>query len=63
MEVGAKRYVDALLDEDTYKSGVFNASRKGMTGPVVDQMVFADYLANELYQDQANEVLRKFIPQ
>lgn len=33
MEVGAKRYVDALL-EDTYKSGVLYASRKGMTGPV-----------------------------
>jgi hypothetical protein len=27
---GAKRYVDVLTDEETYKSGVFYASIKGV---------------------------------
>ena len=61
LEVGAKRYVDALMDEDHYKSGVFYASKKGATGPTVDQVIYCDYLAYEAYQDNANTAIHKFI--
>ena len=60
-EVGAKRYVDALLDETTYKTGIFFASKNGMAGEVCDQVIHLDYLANEQYQDNANKALHRFI--
>ena len=61
LEVGAKRHVDGLNDE-SYKSGVFYASKKPvLTGPLVDQgTIFAD-LNNETYQDNANEAIHRFI--
>ncbi len=60
LEVGAKRYVDGLYDE-AYKSGVFYASKKGVTGPVIDQgELFAD-LHDERIQDNAHEAIRGFI--
>ena len=40
VDVGAKRYVDAVLGEnsmDTYKSGTFVASKKGTSGKLMDQ--------------------------
>jgi NAD(P)-dependent dehydrogenase (short-subunit alcohol dehydrogenase family) len=60
-EVGAKRYIDALVDEKTYRTGVFYASKKDMSGEVCDQFLHADYLTNEEYQDNANTALHKFI--
>lgn len=60
VEVGAKRYVDAL-NHASYKSGVFYASKKGMSGPVADQgTLFAD-LNNQVFQDNANEAIHRFI--
>ncbi|WP_136806212.1 SDR family NAD(P)-dependent oxidoreductase [Desulfosediminicola flagellatus] len=60
VEVGAKRFVDALLDE-SYKSGVFYASKEGITGPVGDQSeIFAD-LANEIIQNNASEAIHRFL--
>lgn len=42
VDVGAKRYVDALNDA-SYKSGVFYASKKGTSGLIADQgTLFAD---------------------
>ena len=61
LETGAKRYVDALLLEDEYKTGTFYASKKGTTGPVVDQAELMDVFKNESYQDHADEALHKFI--
>jgi NAD(P)-dependent dehydrogenase (short-subunit alcohol dehydrogenase family) len=60
LETGAKRYVDALQD-DQYKSGGFYASEDGrMTGPIVEQAtVFAD-LGNPAFQDNANEAVHRF---
>ena len=60
LEQGAKRFVDVLFDE-SYKSGVFYASKTGTAGSVVDQgILFAD-LHNETFQDNANEAIHRFI--
>jgi len=61
LEVGAKRYVDALLDDSMYKSGVFYGSKSGLSGELCDQAEFLDYFANEAFQDNANEAIHKFI--
>lgn len=60
LEVGAKRYVDALT-EDSYESGVFYASKKGVTGPVVDQGTIFDDLNKPAVQDNASEAIHRFI--
>ncbi|WP_163338311.1 hypothetical protein [Desulfopila sp. IMCC35008] len=54
VEVGAKQFVDGLLDQ-SYKSGVFYASKEGITGPVGDQSEIFTDLANETIQDNARE--------
>ena len=60
LEVGAKRYIDALKDT-AYKSGTFYASAKGVTGPVVDQgTIFAD-LNDTTIQNNANEAIHRFL--
>jgi NAD(P)-dependent dehydrogenase (short-subunit alcohol dehydrogenase family) len=61
LPVGAKRYVDALVDDDRYQSGVFYASKKGVTGKISDQVSHAAYLADTKYQDNANVALHKFV--
>lgn len=61
VETGAKRYVDALVDDKTYKTGVFYASKEGVSGPLCDQVAFMPEFANKQYQDNANEALHKFI--
>ena len=61
LEKGAKRYVDALLDHSTYQSGVFYASKKGLSGEMSDQSTILDYFVNEAYQDNAYEAIHKFI--
>lgn len=62
VEVGAKRYLDALLEEDRFESGVFYGSKKGISGPTADQVMYADYLADKSFQDHANEAIHMFIP-
>lgn len=60
LEIGAKRFVDALLN-DAYLSGVFYASAKGLTGPIGDQSVlFADF-KNEQFQDNARAAIHRYI--
>lgn len=61
LEVGARRYVDGLSDE-SYKSGVFYASkRRVLTGPVVDQGTIFEDMNIEEIQDNANEAIHRFI--
>jgi NAD(P)-dependent dehydrogenase (short-subunit alcohol dehydrogenase family) len=60
LEVGAKRFVDGLQDE-SYKSGIFYASKSGVTGPIVDQATIFDDLNNHSFQDNANEAIHRFI--
>ncbi|NND05896.1 MAG: SDR family NAD(P)-dependent oxidoreductase [Saprospiraceae bacterium] len=60
VKTGAKRYVDGLLDE-SFKSGVFYASKSGTAGPLADQSkLFAD-LGNERIQDNASDAIHRFI--
>lgn len=61
VEVGAKRYVDALIN-DAYRSGHFYASKgQGVTGPLVDQGEFFSDVDNEQFQDNAWEALHGFV--
>jgi len=61
LSTGAKRFVDAVLEEDTYKSGVFYGSKVGVSGPVGDQAEMWDILKNESAQDNATEALHAFL--
>ena len=61
VETGAKRYVDALMETDTYKTGRFYASKVGASGEVVDQEIHTDVFYKEDYQDNANTTIHKFI--
>jgi hypothetical protein len=61
LDVGAKRFVDAISDE-RYKSGVFYASKEGkLSGDMVDQSTFFTDLNNTSFQDNANEAIHHFI--
>ncbi|NOQ24999.1 MAG: SDR family NAD(P)-dependent oxidoreductase [Bacteroidales bacterium] len=61
LELGAKRFIDGIIDE-SYKSGVFYGSKEPvLTGSVIDQStIFAD-LKNNTFQDNANMAIHKFI--
>ena len=61
LEVGAKRFVDAISDE-RYKSGVFYASKQGkLSGDMVDQSTFFTDLKNTSFQDNADKAIHRFI--
>ena len=61
LEVGAKRFVDAISD-DRYKSGVFYASKEGkLSGDMVDQSTFYTDLKNITFQDNADRAIHRFI--
>jgi NAD(P)-dependent dehydrogenase (short-subunit alcohol dehydrogenase family) len=60
-EKGAQRYVDAMLDENSYHSGIFYASKKGTSGEVVDQATLMPQLQDEEYQKNANAAIHKFV--
>lgn len=62
LDVGAKRFVDGVLDE-SYKSGIFYASKKGTAGAVIDQSTLFTDLSNEKIQDNASEAIHTFIKQ
>ena len=60
LEVGAKRFVDSLTNE-SYRSGVFYASKKGLTGSIGEQSVLFSDLNNTQYQDNARDALSRFL--
>jgi NAD(P)-dependent dehydrogenase (short-subunit alcohol dehydrogenase family) len=61
LDVGAKRFVDAISYE-RYKSGTFYASKEGkLSGAMVDQSAFFTDLTKSSFQDNANEAIHKFI--
>lgn len=62
VDVGAKRYVDVLLDENSiYTSGVWWGSKKGLTGELADQVEHLDLLGKESAQENANAVIHMFL--
>ncbi|QBF81515.1 SDR family NAD(P)-dependent oxidoreductase [Shewanella maritima] len=61
VETGASRYMDAVFNSN-YKSGLFYASRKGLTGELADQAtLFAD-IANQQYQENAYQAIKQLAP-
>lgn len=60
VEAGAKRYVDAIVDE-RYATGVFYGNERKTNGPVTDQTRFFSDLANPAFQDNAREAVRRFL--
>lgn len=60
VDVGAKRFVDALYDEK-YESGHFYASAKGVVGPVIDQSRLFEDLDNQTIQNNATQAIRQFL--
>ena len=60
LDVGAKRFVDGISDEQ-YKSGVFYASKEGkLSGDMVDQSSFFTPLKNTAFQDNADKAIQRF---
>ncbi|CAJ1963735.1 unnamed protein product [Cylindrotheca closterium] len=66
VEEGAKRYIDALMDDETFPTGGFYASKKGSSGPVADQAQaipsFAEYKDTTI-QDKAAQAIHEIINQ
>ncbi len=60
VEVGAKRYIDAITDE-RFKSGVFYGNEHKTAGPVTEQTRFFPELANTAFQDNAREAILGFL--
>lgn len=62
VDVGAERYVDVLLNEDKFKSGVWWGSKKGLTGELADQREhWPEIIGNESAQDNADTVIHNFL--
>ena len=62
VDVGAKRLVDATVD-DTFRSGVFYASAAStLTGPVIDEAGITTDFGDPTIQDHANAAIRRFLP-
>jgi len=62
VDVGAKRYVDVLLNSRDYKSGVWWGSKKGLTGELANQLEhWPEVIGNETAQDNPVTVVRKFL--
>lgn len=59
-DVGAKRFVDALLDT-SYQSGRFYGSKKGISGPIIDQASLFTPLNNQAFQDNAYQAIQRFV--
>ena len=62
VEVGAKRYVDVLLNEDSFKTGIWWGSKQGLTGELADQSAhWPEMINNENAQNNADAVLHSFL--
>ncbi len=62
VEVGAKRYLDVLLNTEEFESGVWWGSKKGLTGELADQTEhWPEIISSESAQENANAVIHKFL--
>nr|MBX2849432.1 hypothetical protein [Acidiferrobacterales bacterium] len=62
VDVGAKRYVDVLLNDDVFKTGVWWGSKNGLTGELADQQAhWPEIIGNAFVQDNANTVIHNYI--
>lgn len=62
VDVGAKRYVDVLLNSDEFKTGAWWGSKKGLTGPLANQVDhWPEIIGSQSAQDNANTVINQFL--
>ncbi len=62
VEVGAKRYVDVMLNTEDFPSGIWWGSEKGLTGQLANQAIhWPEIIDNESIQDNANSVIHQYI--
>ncbi|MEL6364493.1 MAG: SDR family NAD(P)-dependent oxidoreductase [Pseudomonadota bacterium] len=62
VDVGAQRYVDVMLNEDDFGSGIWWGSKKGLTGKLADQKEhWPQIIGNETAQDNADEAIHRFL--
>ncbi|MGY0217594.1 SDR family NAD(P)-dependent oxidoreductase [Endozoicomonadaceae bacterium StTr2] len=59
-DFGARRYLEGLYNQNL-KSGVFYASKKGLSGEIDEQRLIFPELDNEEFQDNARQALNYFI--
>lgn len=62
VDVGAKRYVDVLLGDEDFTTGVWWGSKKGLTGELGDQIEhWPELIGNVDAQDNADTVIHSFL--
>lgn len=62
VEVGAKRYVDVMLNTEDFETGIWWGSEKGLTGKLANQAIhWPEIIGQESVQDNANTVIHEFI--
>ncbi|MCZ8499689.1 hypothetical protein O9929_24555 [Vibrio lentus] len=62
VDVGAKRYVDVLLNSDEYKTGAWWGSKKGPDGYMANQVDhWPEIIGNQSAQNNANTVINQFL--
>jgi len=58
VDVGAKRYVDVLLNKDEFQTGIWWGSKQGLTGELADQSAhWPEIIDNQNAQDNADVVI------
>jgi hypothetical protein len=61
LEVGAKRLLDALVDDGLRNGGFYASAAKTLTGPLVDQSGIVSDFADEATQDHAYQAVHRFL--
>lgn len=61
LHVGAKRLVDALVDDELRSGGFYASAAKTLTGPLVDQSTIVADFADQTTQDHAYEAIHCFL--
>ncbi|MDR9831403.1 SDR family NAD(P)-dependent oxidoreductase [Vibrio sp. FNV 38] len=64
VDVGAKRYVDVLLNSDEFKTGAWWGSKDGLTGPLANQVDhWPEMIGNQSAQDNAKTAINQCLKQ
>lgn len=62
VDVGAKRYVDVLLNRNEFKTGAWWGSKKGLTGALANQIEhWPEIIGSQSAQDNANTAINQFL--
>lgn len=61
LEVGAKRLVDALVDNQLHTGGFYASAANTLTGPLLDQSSIVADFAGPATQDNAYDAIHRFL--